>query len=109
MKLELRKVRVLRAANVCALLYGLLMTAFALVAAPLFFLAALVAPSSEFGGAEPLFPFILLLIYPVLGLAMGWISGLLSSASYNLIVRWTGGIIFEFDGGAVALGNDHVA
>ena len=48
------------------------------------------------------FAVILILVYPVMGLVMGWISGLLTSAIYNFIVRWTGGLLLEFDRGAVS-------
>jgi hypothetical protein len=99
MKHELRRVHPLRAANVGALVYGLVMGAFALIALPFFLLAAILAPSGEFGVGGLGFAAILVLVYPVMGLVMGWISGLLTSAIYNFIVRWTGGLLLEFDRG----------
>ena len=100
MKHELRRVHPLRAANVGALVYGLVMGAFALIALPFFLLAAIFAPSGEFGVGGAVVAVFLVLVYPVMGLVMGWISGLLTSAIYNLIVRWTGGLLLEFDSGA---------
>ena len=100
MKHELRKVHPLRAANVGALVYGLGMGVFSLIALPFFLLGAIFAPSGEFGAVGVGVGLIIVLVYPVMGLVMGWISGLLTSAIYNLIVRWTGGLLLEFDSGA---------
>ena len=102
MKHELRRVHPLRAANVGALVYGLVLGAFALIALPFILLAAIFAPSGEIGIGGVGFAMILILVYPVMGLVMGWISGLLTSAIYNFIVRWTGGLLLEFDRGAVS-------
>ena len=99
MKHELRRIDPLRAANVAALVYGLIMGAFALIALPFFLVAAFVG---EFGAAGLSVFFVVL--YPVMGLVMGWISGLLASAIYNFIVRWTGGLLLEFDGGTASPG-----
>ena len=92
----------MRAANVGALVYGLVMGALSLVALPFFLLAAIFAPSGEFGAAGAGFALLVILMYPVMGLVMGWISGLLTSAIYNFIVQWTGGLLLEFDRGAVS-------
>ena len=102
MKHELRKVHPLRAANVGALVYGLVMGACALIALPFILLAAIVAPAGEFGAGGVGFAVFFVLVYPVMGLVMGWISGLVTAAVYNLIVRWTGGLLLEFDRGAVS-------
>jgi len=96
MKHELKRVDPLRAANVAALVYALLMGAFALMFAPFFLLAAILAPSGEFGALGSLITLLVLFAYPILGLAMGWISGLLSAAIYNFIIRWSGGLLLEF-------------
>ena len=86
--------------NGVALVYGIVMGVCALIAFPLFMLAAIFAPAEEFGVAGVGFAVVFMLVYPVMGLVMGWISGLLTSAIYNLIVRWTGGLLLEFDSGA---------
>lgn len=95
MKHELRRVHPLRAANVGALVYGLVLGVFALIALPFFLLVAMFAPPGAFGAGGIGFAVFLILLYPVMGLVMGWISGLLTSAVYNFIVRWTGGLLFE--------------
>jgi len=97
MKQELRRVDPLRAANIGALVYGLLMGAFALLFLPFVLVMSAVAPSDEFGIFGLFFFVFLLLIYPVIGLVMGWIGTLLTAAIYNLVIRWTGGLLFEFD------------
>ena len=86
MKHELKRVDPLRAANVLALVYGLMSGAFAILFAPFFLLAAFLAPSDELGALGALFPIVFLFLYPVVGLVMGWVSGLLGSAIYNFIV-----------------------
>ena len=100
MRHELRRVEPLRAANVAAVVYGLVTAVFALILAPFFVLASLLAPAGEFGKAGPFFVVLLLCLYPLVGVAMGWISGLLTSAIYNLVVRWTGGLVFDLESGA---------
>ena len=102
MEYELRRVHPLRAANVGALVYGIVMGVCALIALPFFMLVAMFAPSGEFGVGGAAFAVLLVLVYPVMGLVMGWITGLLTSAVYNFIVRWTGGLLLEFDRGAVS-------
>ena len=97
MKQELRRIDPLRTANISGLVYGLVMTVFAVIVAPIFMVAMLLAPSDGVGVAPMMLPALALVLYPVMGLVMGWISGLLSSAIYNLVIRWTGGLLFEFD------------
>ena len=101
MKYELKRVDPLRAANVGALVYGLVLGAFALIALPFFLFASALAPSDEFGAAGPAFIIFLVMLYPFMGLVMGWIGGLLTSAIYNFIITMSGGLLFEFDNTAV--------
>jgi len=96
MKQELKRVDPLRAANIGAFVYGLSMAAIALVMFPFFLIAGILAPSGQFGPTG-LVGIVLLVFYPVMGVVMGWITGLLTSAIYNFIIRWTGGLLFEFD------------
>lgn len=95
--MELRHIDPLRAANVIALVYGLLLGIFALVALAFILIATVIAPSNELGAAGPAVAVLIVLAYPVLGLVMGWISGLLSAAIYNFVVRWSGGLLFDLD------------
>ena len=90
-----KRVDPLRAANIGALVYRLLMSAFALLFSPFFLLAGIFAPSGGYAG--PLFAVGMLVFYPIMGVVMGWISGLLTSAIYNFIIRWSGGLLLEFD------------
>ena len=74
MKLELKRVDPLRAANIGALVYGLLMGAFALIFFPFFLLLGILAPSDGPGATGPFFAIFMLVFYPVMGVVMGWIS-----------------------------------
>ena len=95
MKKELKRIDPLRTANVGALVYGLMMTVFMVLFSPLFLIAALLAPTEE--GFGPVLMLVMLVVYPIMGFVMGWISGLLGAAIYNLVIRLTGGLIFEFE------------
>ena len=102
MKQELKRIDPLRAANIGALVYGLLTAVFALIFSPFFLLASVLTPSEGVGVAGMILPAVALVLYPVMGLVMGWVSGLLTAAIYNLVIRWTGGLLFEFDAAAPA-------
>ena len=97
MKYELRRVEPLRAANVSALVYGLMTAAFAVLFLPILLLMFMLAPPTGSGGGASYFPVLLVVFYPLLGLIFGWIGGLLSALFYNLIVRWTGGLLFDMN------------
>jgi hypothetical protein len=92
MKLELRRVEPLRAANIGGLVYGIGMAVFAVVFLPFLFLGALVGRAR---GAVLLMPF-LLLLYPLIGATMGWLTFLIGASIYNFVIRWTGGMLIEF-------------
>lgn len=96
MKQELKRVDPLRTANVAALVYGVLMCAFAVMFLPIFLLPGLLGASGQ-SGLETVFLGFMVVLYPVLGAVMGWITGLLGAAVYNLVVRWIGGVILEFE------------
>ena len=98
MKHELRRVEPLRAANVSALVYGLMMAAFAVIFLPFILFMAMIAPPTGPGMGGAFFPVLFVVLYPVIGLIFGWIGGFLSAAIYNLIVRWTGGLLLEIAG-----------
>ena len=97
MKQELKRIEPLRTANIGALVYGLLLGAFALIFSPFVLMAAFMMPSEGAGVAGPAFMLGMLVLYPVMGVVMGWLSGLLTAAIYNLVIRWTGGLLFELD------------
>ena len=99
MNYQLKRVEPMRAANVGALVYGMLLACFALIMFPFVMMLSVVAPTQADGPSRMLFGLILL-VYPIMGLVLGWISGFLTSVIYNFVVRWTGGILFEMDGPA---------
>jgi hypothetical protein len=97
MKLELRHVAPVRAANVVSLLDALSML---VVAVPMFALFSLLpeptAPSSQ----QPQVAFSVFrwvfVAYPVLGLVFGWIAGLAGAFLYNLVAARVGGLRLAF-------------
>ena len=96
MRHELSRIEPLRAGNIAALVYGLLGIIFILLFSPIFLLAGLIGAAQGKGLAGPLFMVMMLIVYPIMGFVFGWISGFLTAAIYNLIVRWTGGLLIEF-------------
>ena len=95
MKLELTRIDPLRTANVCAAVYALLLGVFALIAIPIIVLVLLF--SQEPGEGSSVVALVAVVVaYPILGLIMGWIGGLIGAAIYNLVIRFTGGMKLEF-------------
>ena len=101
MKFELKHFEPLRAANIAALVYGVMMAVLALIFTPFMLIGALAAPDGA-GFAGGIFAMFFIVFYPLIGLVMGWISGFLSCVVYNFIVRWTGGLLVECETDAVA-------
>jgi hypothetical protein len=85
MKKQLTYVTPTQAGIVLGALYGFI----ALIIAPFALLVALFAKDAS--GSHVLFSIFL----PVLYAVVGFISGIIVAALYNLIVKWTGGIEFE--------------
>jgi hypothetical protein len=85
MKKQLTYITPLQAGIVLGFLYGFI----ALIIAPFALLVALFAKDAS--GAHVVFAVCL----PVLYGFVGFISGIIVTALYNLITKWTGGIEFE--------------
>lgn len=98
MKIELKHVDPLRLANVSAVVYAVMMLAFSLLLLPLFLLLMVLqhrgADARDFFSA--VVPLVFLILYPILGLILGWLGGALAAGVYNLVSRWTGGLLLEF-------------
>jgi uncharacterized membrane protein YfbV (UPF0208 family) len=98
MKIEIRHVTPLRLANVMSLVYGCVMTVFAVLFLPFFLLMIRLSPNAPAGGIAPaIFTVIMLVLYPIIGLVAGWLMGMIGGAVYNVIVRWTGGVLMEWN------------
>ena len=98
MKIEIRHVTPLRLANIMGLVHCCIMTAFAVLFLPFFLLMLRLSPNAPEGGLAPaLFTVIMLVLYPVIGLVAGWLIGLIGGAVFNFVVRWTGGILMEWN------------
>jgi len=92
MKKQLKHISPLRAGIVLGVLYGLL----GLVFTPFFLLAALFGGRSG-GGVAAFGGIFFALLFPVLYAVLGFIGGIIASAIYNLIAKWTGGLEFEVE------------
>jgi hypothetical protein len=98
MKHELRHVAPLRAANIMAVVYGILTGLMALIFVPFFLLVTILQRSGPTGSGAfpgPVFGVFMLIFYPVMGAVMGWTMGLAGAAIYNFIIRWTGGLLVD--------------
>ena len=98
MRYELTRVAPLRTAKIAGLVYGAVTAVIALILLPLVLvlLLATTRMSGPSDMAASILPIVLIFFYPLIGAVMGWIMGLVASAVYNLIVRWTGGLLLEF-------------
>jgi hypothetical protein len=96
---EIRRIDPKRAANIIGIQYGLIMGLMAVVMGVFFALVSTVevAPG-EFNPAEA-FGVLgwFLLMYPVMGLAFGWLFGFAGATAYNYMQRFTGGFLVELD------------
>jgi hypothetical protein len=107
MKYQLKRIEPLRAANIGAIVYGLFMGIFSILLLPFVLLGGLFANSAGPGNIAPVLAFgLMLFLYPIFGVVFGWISGFLMSAIYNVVVRWTGGLLLEMAAEPVAPGGE---
>jgi len=95
MECELKRVSPLRAAKIGALVYGLTMTVLGLVIVPFAMMGTGLAPAGA--PKTGISTAILMMVpYALGGVLLGGILGFLIPAFYNLVTRWTGGLLFEF-------------
>jgi O-antigen/teichoic acid export membrane protein len=93
MRSEIRHIDAVRFANVVALVYAVLSLVCVVLMIPFF------AMTLAFGDLDGALPFgimlVLVLMYPIAGLFIGWLMGFLGAAIYNLVAGWVGGIYIE--------------
>ena len=87
MNIRIKRVAPLQAGKVLAALYALL----SVVLVPIMLIAALASPE----GSGP--PVILAILFPLLYIVMGFVSGVVGSFLYNLVAKWFGGFEVSFD------------
>ena len=87
MKVEIKRLGILRTGIILAALYGFL----AVIIIPIMIIAFFASPQEEKGQAFGML--CMFVMYPV----MGFIGGILMAALYNLIVRFVGGMQLELD------------
>ncbi len=93
MRSEIRYIDPIRFANVVALVYGFLGLVVVVLMVPFLLLSAALPGFNGMLSAGV--TFVLALLYPIFGLVVGWVTGLVAAAIYNLVVRWVGGITIE--------------
>jgi hypothetical protein len=99
MKLELRRVAPLRAANVLALLYLLLtvvMAGIMLLLAPWVPMGPPAPNQPDPEAVRAMFRW-MAFAYPVFGTVFGWLGGLVGAFLYNLVARAVGGLELELE------------
>jgi hypothetical protein len=89
MKKQLTYIAPLRAGIVLGTLYGLL----GLIFVPIFLLGAVFGAKNAHGGSAVFGMFGLL--FPFFYALAGFIGGIIASAIYNLVAKWSGGLEFE--------------
>lgn len=94
---ELKRVGPMRAAKVGAIIYGSMLTIVGLVIVPFGIMGIGLRPSGTAPQVGASSGILLLVAYPIVGGFFGWIIGFVSSTIYNLVSRWTGGLILDFD------------
>lgn len=97
---EIRRVTPLRFANICGVVlfavYGVL-SLLVFVPMAMVFAFVIAASHGHASGTLPPGPFLFLfplmiVLYPILGGAMGWVTGFVSAFAFNAAVRFTGGV-----------------
>jgi len=97
---ELKRIYPLRAANIAGLATFLVYGAICALALPFIVVLFVVGAATEEPGVlGALFLIPMLLVYPIIGGVFGWLFGGLYALIYNLVVRWTGGLLLEFEEG----------
>lgn len=89
----LRKIEPKRAAKLLCVIYGAMFFILSLFAAPMLML---VPPEAD----QPLpksFALLLIVLYPLFGALMGWITGHVVARIYNFAASKIGGLQFEFE------------
>ena len=87
---RLQYVAPLQLGIVLAVLYG----ALSLIIVPFLLLATVLGAKSQDSGGFFAGGIFLIILFPLIYAAMGFIGGIISAAIYNLIAKWTGGIEF---------------
>jgi len=96
---EIRRIEPTRAGNILAVLHGTMMAVMTAVMVPLMSMAPL--PPPQPGGPDPAMAFRMMrwlfLLYPLFGLIFGWLLGYFGAVTYNVVRRWTGGLLLDIE------------
>jgi len=88
-----RRVGVISVANV----YGLVMVCIGLILGLIYAFMGCAMTATDMGGLGFGFGLIGIIILPILYGIMGWVSGAIGAAIYNLVAGWIGGIQIELE------------
>ncbi|MEM3412309.1 MAG: DUF3566 domain-containing protein [archaeon] len=91
----LKRVGILSAAKICGVLTAILSFIYAILLAVIFAIGAIAAPSAP--AAAMMFGFSLfgLILFPAIGLIIGFVFGAIYAFLYNLVAGWIGGLEIE--------------
>ena len=89
---ELRRIDPTRTARLLAIIYAVLFSFFAILAVPMLLFAPQGAQESEL--PKGLF-LVMLILYPIFGAGMGWLTGQITTRIYNLAAKKFGGLLIE--------------
>ena len=99
MQKELRRIAPLRAGVVVGILQGILGIIFAVPIFLIASLATLAAPNHAGAGGQTgvpvIFTGVFIFFVPLFYAIIGFLTGLIGAAVYNLVANWTGGFIVE--------------
>ncbi len=95
----LRRIDPLSAAKVYAVVLAVMMFVFALPAGCMMSMVGSITGEVGAGAFGAGMGFFLLILYPLFGLILGFISGFLMAWIYNLVAERIGGVELEFDEG----------
>lgn len=92
MNYRLQHVDAVQWANVMAVIYGVMMTVFAVVTIPFLLLGMLMAPPGTDGRGSLGTSLAFMIFYPFFGVFIGWTGGWAIAALFNFVAKRTGGV-----------------
>lgn len=92
MNYRLQRIDAVQWANVMAVIYGVMMAVFAVITIPFLLLGMLMAPPGTGDRGSLGMSLAFMILYPFLGVFIGWIGGWAIAALFNFVAKRTGGV-----------------
>jgi hypothetical protein len=92
MNYRLQRIDAVQTANVMAVIYGVMMAVIAVITIPFLLLGMLMAPPGTGDRGSLGMSLAFMILYPFLGIFLGWISGWAMAALFNFVAKRTGGV-----------------